>query len=155
MLPIESANKRDLGLIRDFLNICELPSNDLSPTHLEHFFIICQDEKIIGSVGLEIRDRFGLLRSLAVANKHRRLGLGIKLTHHIEGYAQIQGIKTLYLLTTTAQKFFAKIGYEVIEREMAPAPLQETAEFKNICPTSAICMQKDLFQLRNHEEYHE
>jgi amino-acid N-acetyltransferase len=66
------------------------------------------------------------------------------LVHYIEEYAISQRVRHLYLLTTTADLFFARTGYQVIPRESAPAPIQETAEFQSICPASAVCMVKDL-----------
>ena len=39
---------------------------------------------------------------------------------------------------------FARRGYRHIDRDAAPAPLQDTAEFKSLCPEGAVCMVKDI-----------
>ena len=130
--------------IKSFLADCGLPSDDISASHLDNFFFLKDSGQIVGSVGLEICGEFGLLRSLALSESLRRQGIGTQLVEHIEEYARSQNIRSIYLLTTTADQFFARIGYQTIARENAPEPVQETTEFQSICPASAICMYKQL-----------
>ncbi|MBU0462906.1 MAG: GNAT family N-acetyltransferase [Proteobacteria bacterium] len=84
----------------------------------------------------------GLLRSLAVHPNHRKNGLGKRLLNDLESFAQANGIKAIYLLTTTAADFFLKSGYQVSLRAAVPKAILDTEEFKNICPSSSICMYK-------------
>ena len=49
-----------------------------------------------------------------------------------------------FLLTTTAERFFPKFGFERIERTDVPASLQASIEFRSACPSSAIVMRKAL-----------
>lgn len=143
-MQIIPATVQDETGIKGLLRTCELPSDDISAWHLADFFVIQDSGQIVGSVGLEVCDKFGLLRSLALRESLRGRGLGIQLVQHIEAYAHSQQIQSLYLLTTTADRFFTGIGYQTIPRESAPVPLQETAEFQRICPASAVCMVKEL-----------
>jgi amino-acid N-acetyltransferase len=53
-------------------------------------------------------------------------------------------VETLYLLTTTAAAFFARHGYETVERDTVPARIRGTTEFDDLCPDSAVCMRKRL-----------
>jgi N-acetylglutamate synthase-like GNAT family acetyltransferase len=62
----------------------------------------------------------------------------------LEAGARAGGLTHLYLLTETAKDFFLKRGYHVVPRAAAPTALQTTAEFKSLCPASAICMHKEL-----------
>jgi amino-acid N-acetyltransferase len=144
MMEITPVFSQDLKGIQTLLRDCELPFEDLSPRHLAHFFVIKDQGQIVGSVGLEARGELGLLRSLALGQSHRGQGLGLQLVEHIETYARSRQITALYLLTTTADRFFAHLGYEILPRDSAPAPLQGTAEFQSICPDSAVCMYKSL-----------
>jgi amino-acid N-acetyltransferase len=141
---INPATAQDESAIKALLRRCELPSDDLSTSHLAHFLVIKDDRQVIGSVGIEVCDEYGLLRSLAVIESFRGHGLGIRLVDQIEKYALSQQIELLYLLTTTADRFFTANGYKVIPRESAPAAIKETTEFKSICPASAVCMKKKL-----------
>ena len=54
------------------------------------------------------------------------------------------GIERLWLLTTTAEDFFAAIGFAPVAREAAPASIQATLEFRDLCPASATFMKLDL-----------
>lgn len=143
-MQITPPTAQDETGIKTLLHACELPSDDISTMHLAHFFIIKDDGNIVGSVGLEVCGRFGLLRSLAIGKPLRGKGLGTQLVHQIEDYAISRQVRHLYLLTTTADRFFARAGYQVIPRESAPTPVQETTEFQSICPDSAVCMYKNL-----------
>ena len=62
----------------------------------------------------------------------------------LESSARQSGVSDLYLLTLTAQEFFAKRGYHVIARKDVPATIQASAEFMSLCPASAACMWKRL-----------
>jgi amino-acid N-acetyltransferase len=143
-MKIIPAIPQDQNAIQALLRACKLPFDDLSAAHLEHFFVIKDQGQIVGSVGLEVRDEFGLLRSLALAETLRGRGLGLRLVEQIEAYARLRQLTAIYLLTTTADRFFAHLRYQEIPRETAPTPLQETAEFQSICPASAVCMCKEL-----------
>jgi amino-acid N-acetyltransferase len=47
-------------------------------------------------------------------------------------------------LTTTAESFFAKHGYQRAARESAPAAIRGTREFAGICPASSTFMLRHL-----------
>ena len=144
MMKIIPASIQAESGIKSLLVDCGLPADDIKPSYLENFFVIQDSGQIVGSVGLEICGEFGLLRSLALSKPMRGAGLGTQLVEQIEDYACSKKVKSIYLLTTTADRFFLQLGYQTILRESAPAPVQETTEFQSICPASAICMYKKL-----------
>jgi amino-acid N-acetyltransferase len=135
--PLEAEVKRLLGA-------SNLNYADLTPEHLRHFFGSGKKEELEGVVGLELFETVGLLRSLAVASSRQRAGLGSKLVAHAENYARSRGIKSLYLLTNTAEDFFKHRGYRRCRREDAPSAIRETKEFCEICPVSSAFMVKHL-----------
>jgi amino-acid N-acetyltransferase len=98
----------------------------------------------IAVVGVELKGNAGLLRSLAVAEAYRRKGLATQLVNKIEAYARSKKVDTLYLLTLTAEFFFSARGYLKTDRKSAPPEIQETTEFKSLCPQTAVCMKKHL-----------
>jgi N-acetylglutamate synthase-like GNAT family acetyltransferase len=67
MTGVVSAHAADADAIRLLLQECDLPCEDLTPAHLEHFLVIRDGARLAGVVGLEFPGRAGLLRSLAVA----------------------------------------------------------------------------------------
>jgi amino-acid N-acetyltransferase len=135
--PSESAAKR-------LLVEAGLPTADITAQHLQHFFFCGPGQDIEGLIGLELYGEVALLRSLAVAPNQRGSGLGSRLVEHAERYARDQGVKSLYLLTMTAEAFFMRLGYVRIARDEAPADIKTTTEFSGICPTSSAVMVKYL-----------
>src|SRR5277367_3177702 len=103
-----------------------LPVSDLTDEHLEHFFYSGSDGSPTGLVGLELFGTDALLRSLVVGEQARRTGIGSALAKHAEHYAISTGVRSLYLLTTTAEAFFKRLGYERIDRSHAPPSIKRT-----------------------------
>jgi amino-acid N-acetyltransferase len=131
--------------VQQLLAACELPYQDITPAYLEHFLGERDGQALVGVIGLELCGDSALLRSLAVSEQYRGRGIGSTLLASAGRHARSQGVKALYLLTTTAEGFFAQQGYEEIDRTMVPATVQETAEFQTLCPASAACMVKRLW----------
>src|SRR5215216_1502685 len=111
-----------------------LPTQDISD--VTKLFVLEDEQTIAGTIALEYSGTEGLLRSLSVDEKRRNSGYGKELVDFVENYAKRQGITDLYLLTTTADRFFLKRGYEVVDRNNVPAYIKETSEFSSICPSS-------------------
>jgi amino-acid N-acetyltransferase len=110
----------------------------------EHFdtFVIAEcGEDMVGAAGLEVYGTFGLVRSVVVAPEVKGQGIGRGLAHQLLAQARARGLEAVYLLTTTAPDFFARLGFERIAREAAPAPLWASAEFQGACPASATVMR--------------
>jgi amino-acid N-acetyltransferase len=143
-MTIATAEPGDLPAIRALLASSGLPAADLTPAHLRSFWVVRDAEGLGGVVGLEPRGRTALLRSLAVRADRRGGGVGAELLAHAEAQARALGIAALYLLTTTAERFFAARGYEATARDTAPSEIRATAEFAELCPVSSICMTKRL-----------
>ncbi len=147
-MKIAPAVAGDLAAIRALLTQADLPSIDLDARQLVHFRILraANSADLIGVVGLQPYPPVALLRSLAVAPGRRGAGIGAALVKAIEASARSQGITELVLLTTTAAGFFAERGYAATNRTAAPAALQSTREFAELCPTSSVCMRKTLLR---------
>jgi amino-acid N-acetyltransferase len=120
-----------------------LPVEDL-PIDLINFIMATDKGFIVGAVGLEIYGQSGLLRSMVVKPEYRNMKLGRDLIGELEKNARSIGIKTIYLLTETAQCYFPKIGFETIARDNAPPSIMQSSEFSHVCPTSAIFMKKEI-----------
>ncbi|MBV7328340.1 GNAT family N-acetyltransferase [Chloroflexi bacterium TSY] len=129
---------------RELLAECDLPTSDLESRHFDHFLGCGPAEDPQGIVGLEIFGAVALLRSLAVAKDARGTGCGKALVMGAETYAKEKGVSKLYLLTTTAERFFVHLGYSHAERSSAPEQLKRTKEFSDLCPENAAFMMKKL-----------
>jgi len=138
------AQRGDLAGVAALLATANLCHDDLTTQHLAHFLVLREDHELIGAVGLEAYGSNALLRSLIVSPDHRGNGLGIQLVDGIEAHAHEYGVTSLYLLTTTADRFFDRHGYERIKRSSVPKAIGDTTEFMSFCPESAVCMRKTL-----------
>jgi amino-acid N-acetyltransferase len=142
-LVYQLADPQDLADIRNLLEECALPFEDIA-RHLSHFILAKDGAELVASIGLEALDEVGLLRSLAVKPAHRGQRIAETLCDRLERQAFALGIKSLYLLTLTAEGFFKKRGFVNIERQAAPSAIQNTEEFKGLCPASSVCLMKEV-----------
>jgi amino-acid N-acetyltransferase len=143
VIIIRPACPEDLEAIHALLRACRLPTEGVSEI-LSTLTIAEVDRSITGVVGLEIHERDGLLRSLAVAEPTRGARLGSLLCAAIEEQAEKLGLRRVFALTETAELFFHHRGYRAIPRSQAPAGIAASREFSVLCPTSAVLMQLDL-----------
>jgi amino-acid N-acetyltransferase len=58
--------------------------------------------------------------------------------------AESRGIRGLYLLTTTAERYFPSFGFREVPRDQVPDDVRETAEFRSACPASATVMARPI-----------
>lgn len=118
-----------------------LPIEDL-PVSLPNFYMALDNGHVVGAIGLEIYEHYGLLRSLVVKREYRKMKIAAELVKEVERLAKHLKLAEVYLLTETAQEYFSKNGYSSINRTDAPAALQQSSEFSHACPSSAIAMKK-------------
>jgi len=145
-LVIARASASDLGTLKSWLVAAKLPVEDLSASHMPDFLIAKLDDKAVGMIGLEQFDEVGLLRSLVVEPSARSHGAGRVLVAALEERATDAGVSELWLLTIDADAYFARLGFETMDRGVAPAAIQMTDEFSVLCPGDATLMRKILLE---------
>jgi amino-acid N-acetyltransferase len=143
MPKIENAHKVHLPGIFRLLEENSLPVQGVEK-HLENFLILKEGNEILGCGGLEVYGNSALLRSVAVETGHQGHGLGKQITHEILASARTKNVKTIYLLTETAEDFFSRFGFKKISRKEVEPAIQRTTEFTELCPLSAAVMKKTL-----------
>ncbi len=131
-------------IIKKLLSQCGLYTTDISEKKLINFLVARWGGEIIGTIGIEIVSDNALVRSLAISDKFRGQGVGKNLSTTIEGYARSKGVKNLYLITTTAEIFFAGRGYTLIPQQSAPENVKNLDEFQRFTAKTAVCMYKKL-----------
>jgi N-acetylglutamate synthase-like GNAT family acetyltransferase len=109
-------------------------------------FVVAEDAgEIVGVAGIEacgVAGEHALLRSVAVSPSWRNRGLGRVLVNRAIAEAESRGVKALYLLTTTADRWFPSFGFTVTARDAVPDDVRATAEFQGACPASATVMAR-------------
>jgi len=142
-LSIDTIDPDELDPVADLLAAHDLPHQDIQDSPAV-FYQARRAGQRVAIGGLETCPPDALLRSLLVLDEQQGQGIGSAVCKSLENRARRQGIETVYLLTTTASGFFADRGYERIDRQDAPEPIQATTEFSQLCPDSAVCMAKEL-----------
>lgn len=140
MVTIRAATQSDIPAIETLLLASRLPADEVKE-HIANFFVTEDQEKLVGVGGLEnCGEGIGLLRSLAVLDEYRKRGIARQLCEHLLAHARQSGISGLYLLTITAQGYFAKLGFAPVARDKAPEAIKNTRQFRETCPESAVLM---------------
>ena len=85
-----------------------------------------------------------LLRSVIVSPNLRGEGVGARLVIALAEQARSSGAERLWLLTTGAADFFARLGWVVADRDDAPAAIRASDQFASLCPASATLMMRVL-----------
>ena len=140
-IAIEPARAADVSCVKALLQEQHLPLDGLDD-HLDTLLVARQDARVVGSVALEVYAGGALLRSLAVAPAVQGQGVGRLLTESVVRLARQRGVRDVFLLTTTAQTYFPRLGFETVDRADVPESVRESIEFRSACPASAIAMRK-------------
>jgi len=140
---IERAREQDVDDIFRLLEAHRLPIDGLLD-HLATALVARHDGRIVGSAALEVYPDGALLRSVAVTPELQHHGLGRSLIDAAIRMARDLGVPAVYLLTTTAERYFPRFGFGRIERPEVPATVRASVEFTSACPSSAVVMRKRL-----------
>jgi amino-acid N-acetyltransferase len=146
--PITSPNIRpargeDLPRVEQLLVGASLPTDGVAKV-LQSFLVAELGSDLVGVAGLEVCCENALLRSVAVAPDWRSRGLGRALVTRVIAEAESRGINALYLLTTTAERYFPSFGFVEVTRDAVPDDIRQTSEFREACPASAVVMARPL-----------
>lgn len=142
-IVVDRARPEDGETIVALLTAGHLPPDGLND-HLATTFVARQNGHIVGCAALEVYVDGALLRSVAVAPELRGRGVGRDLTDAALVAARDLRVPALYLLTTTADHYFPKFGFERITRADVPASVRASVEFTSACCASAVVMRKQL-----------
>jgi amino-acid N-acetyltransferase len=138
-----TAEAGDLDAILDLLCRAGLPADGLAD-HLADTVVARDGGRIVGSAALERYANGALLRSVAVDESLRGTGLGHRLVEAVIERARTDRVPALFLLTTTAERFFLRFGFERITRDEVPVTVRRSVEFVSACPASATVMRLPL-----------
>jgi N-acetylglutamate synthase-like GNAT family acetyltransferase len=140
---VRRAREADYPAVTRLLEGARLPLAGVRE-HWDNFLVAESSGMLLGAVGLEVHGRSGLLRSLVVDENSRRRGVGRALVASLNPLIRAAGLDGLFLLTTTAAEFFARLGFVRIGREKLPAALNASEELRGACPASAVAMATNL-----------
>lgn len=142
-MVIQAAEASDLPAVRRLLETQHLPLDGIDD-HVSTMVVAKKGSEVVGAAAVELYADGALLRSVVVEPMARGQGLGHRLSDAALSIAKNRGTRTAFLLTTTAEQFFPKLGFEQILRDDVPASVQASIEFQSACPASAVVMRKRL-----------
>ena len=142
-LAIRPATPNDWDRVVELLSTSALPL-DGARDHATEFVVAERDGVLVACAAVEQYGSAGLLRSVAVSESERGKGTGAAIVERCLDDARSSGIGTVVLLTTTAERYFPRFGFERIDRSAVPDAVRESAEFRGACPESATVMRLSL-----------
>jgi amino-acid N-acetyltransferase len=126
MNKIQNAHLNDAKKIQELINTCAkqdlLLARSLNEIYenIRDFYIYKDNNNITACGALHIVwEDLAELRSLIVEESARNSGIGKLIVEHIINEAKKLGITKIFTLTYQ-DKFFKKIGFEYIDKEMLP-----------------------------------
>jgi len=140
-MRIRNATDMDLSAVEKLLMASDLPLAGVRD-NFSSFIVAEEAGEIAGAIGLEEYGSAALLRSAVVSPEHRGSGIGGKLVEQLLEQAEEAGIEELYLLTTTAEKYFPRFGFTPTTRSAVPDSVKASAEFQGACPDTAVVMKR-------------
>jgi len=140
---IRAALPNDFATVAALLGEVDLPFDDISPT-LVGFFVAERGTSILGTIGVERYGDAALVRSVAVHTDARGTGLGGALVERAINAARTDGIRDLYLLTTTAADWAPRFGFTRIPRDQVNEAVRQSPQFLGGTCASAIAMHLGL-----------
>lgn len=139
-ITITPARAEDVGPIKALLVANDLPTAGVDD-HWKTFLVARDGERVVGCGGAEAYQFAALIRSVAVDPEYRSHGLGRRIVRQLLDRLASRGLREFYLLTTTAEGYFRKRGFKVIDRDEVHPQLLSSREFQDACPASAVCMR--------------
>jgi N-acetylglutamate synthase-like GNAT family acetyltransferase len=127
----------DAPELHEALTGAQLPIEDLTDGG-RMFYRFESEGRTVGYGGLELYGEDALLRSVVVLPEARGTGMGRAVTEGVLARAYEAGARHAYLLTTTAEGFFSRLGFVPVDREAAPAAILATRQATTICSSAAL-----------------
>ncbi len=140
-MRLRNATSKDLAAVESLLSASDLPLDGVRD-NFSSFVVAEDDGEIAGAIGLEKFGSVALLRSAVVSPENRGSGIGSRLVERLLKRADEEGIEDLYLLTTTAEKYFPRFGFTRTTRTAVPDAVKASAEFQGACPDTAVVMTR-------------
>ena len=138
---VERAQPEDIASVLSLLERHGLPL-DGADAMGDAVVVARLDGRVVGAAGLERYADGALLRSVVMDASAQGHGLGQRLTEAAVALARDLCMPSVFLLTTTADGFFPRFGFERIGRADVPESVRQSVEFRSACPASAIVMRK-------------
>ncbi len=147
---IRAAVEADRAEAMALLRACSLPDSDIGQSFCRDFVVAIADGAVFATAALEVYGRDGLLRSVAVRPALRGRSIARALVAERLAHGERLGLSRVALLTTSAERFFERLGFVRTERAILSRELRACAQFCSVCPSSAACLSITLTTAEDH-----
>ncbi|MEU1970753.1 GNAT family N-acetyltransferase [Microbacterium sp. NPDC019599] len=126
-VALERMGSGDLQEIRAFLHEADLTLSGLDDTTVQLWIERDEHGNIIGSTGFELsaNQENALIRSVAVAPRHRSAGTGTGLAQFAIDQARAAGATRAWLFSRRSGPFWQKLGFSRADRNQLAAALPD------------------------------
>ena len=139
-LEVRPATAADYQAVIALLEAAGLPTAGV-PRTLDDFLVADTGAGLAGAIGLERYGSAALLRSAVVRPGDQGTGIGASLVRALLDRARNGEVQEIYLLTTTAERWFPRFGFTPVARTEVPEAVRASVEFREACPASATVMR--------------
>lgn len=144
-LKFRQANESDYTALKSLLESQNLSTETVGTSQTD-FYVAEDRHGIVGVAGFEYYGKDALLRSIAVPSSLQRKHIGSILVDYMIELARQKNIQRIFLLTETAAEFFARKGFEKIEKvHIGNSTIFQSSQFLGqSCCKKATCMVLEL-----------
>lgn len=129
-IVVRKAEEKDLLLIQRLVAKAGLREDGIEQ-HIERFLVVSNEEdKLIGTVGVEKYNSDGLLRSLVLDSPIWNARLSLEFLQLVLNYAEEQEIETVYLCSKGTNSLFHQLGFRQVGEEEVPEAVRKSSHFR-------------------------
>ncbi len=126
---IRTAIEVDLDELREILSAAGLSTLEiLDPGTF--YWVASSGGRLVGTCGLELDGKSGLVRSVAVSDEDRRKGIGEALLVRCIDFAKSHGLERLYLFSKDTGEYFLRLGWRAVSVASAADALRAAPQVR-------------------------
>lgn len=139
MYAIRQAKHQDIDKLTHLLDSANLHTEGIAK-HVSHFFVVEQieAEKLVGSIGMEVYENYGLLRSFVIERPVGDLKLSLALLNTMLAYAASLSLRKVYLVTQQGSPFLSELGFTETSLSSLPEAIVNCTYFHRVHPQGKI-----------------
>ncbi len=138
IMPASDGDRAELAAL---LAACALPIDGLDDGFPSGFAIARLAGELVAVAGIEVWGDHGLLRSVAVAPARREHRLATAVVADRLAWARARHLASVSLLTTGADRYFARFGFAAVARAALPAELARSTQLALPQCSTAVAMR--------------
>lgn len=142
-IRLRTATEADLADVARLLDASGVRDERLA-SHVGDYYVAEADGRVVGAIGLDRLGDDALLRSACVDAEWRGRGVASALVEHALTEAALEALDHVYLVTASADRFFARFGFAKVGETDLPLAITRVLARDRARAASAIPMRLQL-----------